>query len=91
MPGTWCSTVLAICIIIINMFARVSPTNDVLHLQSISYVLADTVLDGRHVPSIILPISKMRKLSLKEVRTQRCPGQSVPQLDRAWVLTPLRG
>lgn len=85
MPGTWCSTVLAICIIIINMFARVSPTNDVLHLQSISYVLADTV------PSIILPISKMRKLSLKEVRTQRCPGQSVPQLDGAWVLTPLRG
>lgn len=89
MPGTWYSVVLAICILIINMFACVSPANDILHLWSVSYMLTGTVLDARHVPSIILPIPKIRKLSLKEVRAQRCPGQSVPHLDGAWVPTSL--
>lgn len=61
--------------IVINMFASVSPTNNILHLWSASYVQADTVLDAIHVPSIIIPISKMRKPSLKETSTQVCPGQ----------------
>lgn len=72
---------LAIFSIIINMFASVSPTNNILHLCSASYGQADTVLDALYVPSIIIPISKMKKPSLKETSTQVCLGSLSPQFD----------
>lgn len=71
---------LAIFNLLINVCISVSPTNNIFHLWSAFYMQADTVLDATHLPSIIIPISKMRKQSLKEIRTQmsnlsRSPAQ----------------
>lgn len=48
---------------------------------------ADTVLDATHLPSIIIPISKMRKQSLKEVKMQMSNLCLALQLGLAWVLS----
>lgn len=64
-----------------------SPTNNISHLWSAFCTQADTVLDATHLPSIIIPISKMRKQSLKEVRMQMSNLCLALQLGLAWVLS----
>lgn len=50
--------VLAIFGIIINMLACVSLTNNILHSQSTSNVLADTVLDAGRLPLLSHPFPR---------------------------------